>query len=246
MRLALTLLFALAVLAAGCRHADEAKARASPVARPLRLVEAATPPFRVPRFRTSGMYAEVAGARNLQAVNAALRAAVLADQRAYAPYARRERPKVAHYPEPGVYRTSVDRRLASASTVVVSVLMPATREIFPGQPGGDHWLGVTVEVPSGRRVRIVDLFADRRRGLGVLARAWKRRVQPPCPRAYASAFTPTSEHYGQFALTPRGLAVGSREVGACYRLVATVPYSVLRPHLNELGLRLVAGVRRPR
>jgi hypothetical protein len=191
----------------------------------------------------------LAGALRRVHGDAALRAAVLADQRSYAPYARREKPQTT-YREPGVYRTAVDRRYVSASTVVVSALMPATREVFPGQHNGDGWLAVTVRVPSGRRVTIGDLFARRDRGLRALAAAWKARIRrtggAPCLRAYPEAYVPTTRNYEELALTPRGIAVGSSEIEACYRLVATVPYRRLRPYLSELGTALVAGVRPPR
>jgi hypothetical protein len=221
----------------------------SSAARPLRLAVAPTPPLPVRRYDTGGKYPQVRdGTADLEAVNAALRKAVVDDQRTYAPYARRQKPRIA-YSEHGVYRTAVDRKLISASTVVVSVLMPATRELFPGQHGGDAWLGITVRVPSGARVRITDVFANPERGLRVLATAARGFIQrteaAPCVHAYAVVYGPTAENYRAFALTPTGLAVGFPEVGACYRLVATVPYATLRSYLSPLGARLVDGVRVP-
>jgi len=181
-------------------------------------------------------------------VNAALRGAVLADQRACAPYARREKPKI-QYKAHSVYRTVVDRRLLSASTVDVSTLMPTTRELFSGQHGGDGWLGITVRVPSVTRVTIPDLFRSPNRGLRVLAAAWKARIRRgpggACLRIYSDFYEASAENYGAFALTARGIAAGSPEVAACYRLVATVPYRVLRPYLSDLGSSLVDGVRVP-
>jgi hypothetical protein len=209
---------------------------------------AKTPRLRVSGYETRGTYPQVRRAGlDLRAVNAALRAAVLADERAYAPYARRQRARVPT--ERGVYRTAVDRKLVSASSVVVSALLPLTREAFPGQSGGDGWLPATVRVPSGARVTIDELFTSPGQGLRALAIAWKAAVRKtaaaPCLRIYPEAYTATVGHYSAFALTPRGLAVGSWEIAACYRLLATVPYSVLRPYLSRLGLVLVAGVRRP-
>jgi hypothetical protein len=204
----------------------------------------------VRRYDTSGTYPQVRnGTSSLAAVNAGLRAAVLADQREYAPYARREKPRV-HYKEHGVYKTGVRRRFVSASTVVVSALLPLTAEVFPGQPGGDRWLGLTVRVPSGKRVVLTDLFIDPQAGLRVLASTWKARIRAtsaaPCVRGYSEAYTATIRHYRAFALLPNGIAVGSAEVGACYRLVAVVPYRALRPYLSSLAVTLVQGVRRPR
>jgi hypothetical protein len=216
----------------------------------LAVVKARTPRLTVPRYDTSGTYRQVrGGSPDLRAVNRALRAAVLADQRAYAAYARREKPRDA-YKEHGVYQTGVDRNHLSASTIVVSALMPLTREVFPGQHGGDGWLGVTVQVPSGTRVTITDLFARPRKGLPALATAYKARLRriygDPCLRLYPRDYTPKVANYSAFALTPRGLAVGTWEDTSCYRVAAMVSYSALLPYLSPLGKELVAGVRRPR
>jgi hypothetical protein len=239
-----------AAVSLGAEPRAERRPTGAAAASALAVVVARTPPLRVPRYDTSGTYPQVRGGGiDLRAVNAGLREAVLADQRDYAPYARREKPRV-QYPEHGRYRTVVDRRLMSASTVVVSALMPATREVFPGQSGGDGWLGMTVRVPSGARVTITDLFRSRDRGLHVLAAAWKARIPRTrgrsCADVYLDVYTPTARNYEAFALTPTGLAVGTPEVAACYRLVATVPYRILRPYLSRLGRTLADGVRPPR
>jgi hypothetical protein len=248
-RLLAALALALLATGAACGGGSGDAGRSGTVSA-LTVVEARTPPLPVPQFATSGTYPEVTGAGvDLRAVNAALRAAVLADQRAYAPYARREKPGVV-YRERGVYRTAVDRRYVSASTVVVSALLPLTRELFPGQHEGDGWLAITVRVPSGRRVTNSDLFTNPGRGLRALAAAWKAKIRRtpgrPCLRTYPSQYRPTVANYRAFALTPSGIAVGSWEIAACYRLVATVPYRVLQPYLSELGSALIAGVRPPR
>jgi hypothetical protein len=248
LKLAVPMLVLVTVMSACDSSAGPSKVSvSSSAATPLRLAVAPTPPLPVRRYDTSGTYPQVRDDKvDLEAVNAALREAVLADQRAYAPYARKEKPRVA-FRESGVYRTAIDRKLVSASTVVVSALMPATREVFPGQHEGDGWLAVTVRVPSGAKVTISDLFGNPAQGLRVLASAWKARIRPtdahPCLRIYPTTYSPTVENYRAFALTPSGLAVGSPEVAACYRLLAIVPYAVLRPHLSSLGAKLVDGVR---
>jgi hypothetical protein len=98
-------------------------------------------------------------------------------------------------------------------------------------------------------VAISDLFANPHRGLRALATAWKAKVRRTggrrCLRIYPSQYRPTAANYRTFALTPSGIAVGSWEIAACYRLVATVPYGPLRPYLSRLGATLVAGVRPP-
>jgi hypothetical protein len=67
-----------------------------------------------------------------------------------------------------------------------------------------------------------------------------------CLRIYPENYTATVLHFQNFALIPSGIVVGSWEHEACYRLAATVPFSVVRPYFNKLGLSLAAGVRRPR
>jgi hypothetical protein len=228
------------------RRSDIEVGRATVVA--LRVVESRTPPLRVPRYHTRGTYMQVSGSGiNLRAVNSALRAALFADQKAYAPYARREKPRTV-YRAHGVYRTAVARKYLSASTAVVSALMPLTRELFPGQHEGDGWLAITVQVPSGKRVTISDLFANPKRGLHALAAAWKAQIRrtsgAPCLRIYHDHYRPTAANYRAFALTPPGLAVGSWELAACHRLVATVRYGLLRPYLSKTGAELIKGVRR--
>ena len=202
---------------------------------------ARTPPFDVPAFKTSGIYPQVRHPTiDLRRVNARLRAAVVADQREYRRRIRGKKPGVP-YARFGVYETSIDPRFRYATTRVVSFLVPMKRELFPAQHGGDGWLGVTVLVPSGERVTIADLFANKRRGLRVLAREWRRRVGR-CASIYPEAYTTTIENYRQYALTRRGIVVGSQEIAACYRLSATVPYRVLRPHLSATGKDLVSAI----
>jgi hypothetical protein len=217
----------------------------------LTVVEAPTPRFRVPRYDTSGTYPQVLrSGLDLGKVNAALRSAVLADQRAFAPYARRGAIGTAKVYR-GVYRTSIDRRLLSASTVVVSALMPAVEQ-YPGGSLGKTWVAATIDVRSAKRVRITDLVADPPRALKALAAAWNTRFRRAHPGAWACvtkdrrAHRPLARNYQYFALTPRGLAVGFWQEEACDRLLATVPYSTLRPYLSHLGSALVSGVRRPR
>lgn len=242
---AVALLMGVLVLGVAVGRGDSAS-RATPVSA-LTVVQAKTPALPVPRYETKGTYPRVkARESDLRAVNAALRAAILSDQRSYAREARREQAGLPPRYR-GLYRTGIERRYLSASGVVVSALLPVTEEVFPSQHGGDGWLGMTVLVPSGRSVTITDLFANPDRGIRVLASAWKARIRRtgarPCLRIYASDYTPTAANYRAFALAPNGLVVGSWEDGACLRLVATVPYAIVRPYFSLLGARVVAGVR---
>jgi hypothetical protein len=220
---------------------------------------------RLPNYRTSGTYPQVSGGKvRLEAVNAALRDAVLRAQRRYAAFVRREyMPSMPElfgpgYRYSGTYRTSPRLSLISASTVVVSALIPVL-EVLPGGTGGATWLSVTVRVPSGAPVGIRGLFSQPARGLRALAAAVRRKVLATnsCIRASnrgpgrainARGFAPTPRNYRYFSLTAKGFAVGFPidQVGgsSCGRVQTTVPYAVVRPYLSALGRRLVAGVRR--
>jgi hypothetical protein len=247
----------LSIVVSGCGMQAKAgrpaaAAPRSPHAVPLAVVAAPTPRVRLLRYDTSGTYPQVRGGTvDLRAVNNARREGVLADQREYAPAARKASIRNAKWYR-GVYQTSVDRRLLSASTVVVSALLPATK-LYPGGNNGRTWVAVTVRVPSGAPVGISDLFVEPARALPLLAKAFKaqvRRTEPrmwrPCVTYYPSVYLPTARNFRHFALTPRGLALGFWQVPACNRLQATVPYSIVQPYLSKLGAALIAGVRAPR
>ncbi len=223
---------------------------ARPAAHPLAIESLPTPRLRVPHYDTSGVYPQVRRpGRDLRAVNAALREAVLEDERAYGMRARaaaRTASKICR----GVYSTLVVPQLSSASTVVTSVLMPATK-LYPCGNEGRTWLAVTVRVPSGATVHINDLFSEPEVGLHVLSKEWKnqvRRTKPrmwPCVEVIPTEYRPTPSNYRNFALTPNGLAVGFWQAPACDRLYATVPYATLHPYLSKLGRLLIKGVRGP-
>jgi hypothetical protein len=221
---------------------------------PLRIVQAKTPQFRVPGYGTHGTYPQVSRRQtDLRAVNAALQAAVLLDQREYARRARPDRADFNHFhkavgPWRGFYATRIDRKLVSASTVVVSVLLPTRRELFVAHSGGDGWLGVTIGVPSGRQIGLRELFARPKDGLRAFGQAWaatlRRQGAGWCLDSYWY-WHDQSQWNRQFALTASGIALGVDENSACGAVAAIVPYVVVRPYLSKLGAELVAGVRRP-
>jgi hypothetical protein len=213
----------------------------------LTVRTAPTPRLAVPRYDTSGSIPQVTAAGvDLRKVNAALREAVLRDQRAYAPRARRYVRRAGSACR-GIYRLEVDRRLLSASSVVVSALLPAT-ELYPCGSEGKGWVSTTVRVPSGRPVTLAQLFRDPEgEGLFRLGVAWFRAIardwRMECVVSHLSDYEPTLRNYRYFALTPRGLALAFWQEPACNRIEGVVPYRVLRPYLSPLGRRLVAGVR---
>jgi hypothetical protein len=239
---------AVGLSGAVCGGAASAGPRDAHAVSPLAIVQVPTPPLLAPGFVTRGRYPQLAGGSvDLRAVNAAVRAAVLADQRAYLAgtrpvraYLNRRRPPAGGWR--GVYRTDLDLRLASASTVVVSALLRRRAALFRYRD--DRWLPITIQVPSGREVAIADLFADPVQGRRAFAAAWRvemrRRGHGRCVDLYDAYET------GAFALTPGGLAVGVDAAGFCGPLRVTLRYAVLRPYLGALGRELIEGVRPPR
>lgn len=231
----------------------------------LTVYRVATPPLPVPHYRTTGTYPQVSGEDvSLKAVNAALRQAVLDEQRRYARSARRavsSTPKRLLRKYPGIFMTSPRSRLISASTVVVSGLIP-TLELYPLGNDGAVWISVTVRVPSGTQVAIREMFAEPTRGLKQLASLAKGTVlsrnscvrqsfnDPIGSEEWERGLAPTASNYRHFALTTRGLVIGfpvaQIAIPACGRVEAQVPYAGLRAYLSTLGKRLIAGVRRPR
>lgn len=189
------------------------------------------------------------GTEDLSRVNAALRRMVTADQRAYARPARRAA-RQAGRDARGGYETFLHTKLVSASTVVVSVLMPAVH-LFPGGTEGGWVLSGTVLVPSGRRVGVTQLFARPAVALPVLAREFKRafrrqdRSLAGCLSFVGPVLRPTAHNYRNFALLPGGLAVGVAGYGNCERLIATIPYARLRAYFSHSARVLIDGVRRP-
>jgi hypothetical protein len=218
------------------------------VVRPLTVRRIPTPRLNVPLYDTSGAIPQVTSSVDLRKVNAALRAAVLREQHAYEPGARRSATHTGASCR-GIYGLATDRRLLSASTVVVSALL-ALREFYPCGGEGEGWLSVTLEVPSGRPVTLAELFRDAEgEGVYALGVAWFRAVAAArdwrlqCVVRDLVRYQPSLHGYRYFALTPTGLVLAFWQEPACRRMEATVPYAALRPYLSDLGRRLVAGVR---
>jgi hypothetical protein len=250
--------------------APAARAPAPPAAasdaKPLRLSALKIPRLDVPHYRTHGAFPQVASPKpRLRRVNAALLEVLHRDQRRYARRARKRVRQIdrdirryhGRWLYKGVYMTTPEPRLSSASSDVVSVLVP-TRALFPGGNDGDYWLFATVRVATGQRIAISDLFARPPEALRALAKDVAPRLarENACVRKDTRAspyfrhrFRPSAHRYRKFALTPTGLAIAFdlAEVVSppCGRVETIVPYDVVRPYLNAVGRELVAGVRRP-
>jgi hypothetical protein len=209
------------------------------------------PPSHERLLTASGTFPQVSGSGfELSRVNSTVRNAVVDDERSFA--ARVRSSGADPRAQPGVYRMTPYRRLMSASSSVVSALIPIIR-ILPGLNGGAEWFSVTVDASTGRPVRLRDLFSVPSQGLRVLASAARSELFQlrPCIRESAPytrrGFEPRFSNYRYFALLPHGLAIGF-SVGEvadipCGRAIATVPYAVLSRSLSPLGRTLIAGVR---
>lgn len=229
----------LSLLSAGC-HGH----KRHPAASPLGVVSLSTPPVRVAGIKTSGSYPRFAGdGVDLRRVNAALGRAIVADQRGFAPRSRGVRTR-------GFYELEFRRDLISASSIVASALLLVTSDVLPLQSSGEHWLAVTVHVPSGEPVRLADLFANPDRTMRAIQRRIPRQALT-CARGRTRYYVPPVRKSTDYALFPRGLVLGFGEDPSCAGVVAsppfavTVPYRVLQPYLNDAGASLVNGVRPP-
>jgi hypothetical protein len=250
------LLFVLgAMLCAGGAAIALLLSSSSSATHPLRVIAAPTPRF-IRGYDTIGRYPNVSGAPNLGETNAALRQAILDDQDQYAKYARPavKSSRDGGNPYNGIYETWVKRSLTSASTSVVSTLIPAL-ELYPGGNDGQMWISATVDVETGQRVALRAVLAHPSRALPAIARAWDtafirqlRHCGGQCRQWWATmkpGSPATFANFRDFALLPSGLAIGLPQYPAGSRMVEIVPYRVIRAYLTPLGQTLVAGVMRP-
>jgi hypothetical protein len=256
----------IALLVAGCAllalgTSSGAAARLTGQGSPQSLAVFKRPLFRIHSHQhVAGSYLQVAGrGLPLAGVNAALRAAAVSDE-------RQDWRDLGHpppWPSQGArsyltYQAFPDPRFISASSVVVSALIP-TLVPPPGGNEGAWWYSVTIDVATAQAVHLGDLFHSVSPALGALAKAARRKLSAtnPCVRGsvadsmdYARGFAPTAANYRDFALLPTGVAIGfsNDQVSgpACGRVEVTVPYRIVRPFLSKLGLRLVQGVRQPK
>jgi hypothetical protein len=227
------------------------------------------PRLNLPGYRTTGAVPQVSAANeDMTAVNTALRATLVAAERTYSTTARKA---MAKWPRAlrvsvlkryhGVYEMSPQPRLISASTVVVSVLVPVL-ELLPGGTDGETWISTTLRVPSGSRIGIPDLFNSPSQGLASLANAVRPRLlsanscvrsslnSPLNDSSYIRGLEPNAKNYRYFSLTTHGMAIGF-PVGqvaspSCGRVKVVVPYRLLRPYMSALGREMTAGVRMAR
>jgi len=222
---------------------------------PLVVIAAKTPKLhpacRAARIQVSGTYLQVAheGIR-LRKVNAALRRAALDDQKSLL---GQKCPQIGSVgPGPAIYAPRLQRRLVSASSVVVSALMPAA-SLPPGANFSYGWAAVTILVSNAERVTVVDLFQHPKKGLSLVAAASRSRLLAgyACARNYLNlaGLEPEARNFRFFALTSRGLVIGfsagSVAPQICGALHVTLPYALFRSTLSRLGREVISGIRQP-
>jgi len=211
-----------------------------------------------PDYTTTGTYPQVSGVPNLASVNTALRDLILNDQQqAKANFANYGPPQPSA--DPGVYASDPARGVISASSTIVSALIPTTT-IFPGGNDGDHWVSTTVLVPSAKTIGLADLFTDPAQALDIIAAMMKHHfltsggcveqalTDPEFDSStYLSDLDPKPSNYQHFAISPAGLTVGFDQgflaAEACDSQIATIPWSALRQQLSPGGQQLVDALR---
>lgn len=231
------------------------------------------PPLQVPDYDSSGTYPQVGGVSGLRpgtftAINNSLDSLLLGAENDYAESAKWSESNHgftatltrAELLDPGIFNVSSNPNFISASSVVVSALLPVV-ELYPSGTEGSVWLSITLRTRTDQLVNISDLFNPNKKGLQALANEVQKRFMSSnsCgetrPLDATEKFyllkgsAPIARNYSTFALTPQGLTVGFTQGQICAlgigRVAVTVPYSSLRLYLSTLGQRLIDGVRAP-
>ena len=121
--------------------------------RGIEVSESPLPPLGVPHYQSypAPLCACFLPRSPVRAVNEALQGSALANERVFAMSARDEERRLGKTVplEPGRYTVTPDRHLISASSVVVSALIPVL-EAYPAGVPDEVWQSQTVEVPSGQ------------------------------------------------------------------------------------------------
>jgi hypothetical protein len=236
-------------------------------ARPLSVVEVALDVTPDPSFPVSGTYPQLANPRtssnsgtDVEAVNGAIRDAIVADERAAVPggvITAVAGADVVSHGCGGGYSLSTDRSLMSASSTVFSALLHVEFHNPIGAECDHYWVPVTVQVPSGKPVTFGDLFSEGQAALSAIDASVRNSLVADYPGAdtciddrAGNGLAGTVEDYQDFVLTEAGIVfgfgTGHLTAVACGVMVTTVPWSIIKPYLSPLGLRLADDVRRPR
>ncbi len=160
--------------------------------------------------------------------------------------------------EPGGYNTYEvsPRGVALANSVLASLLLAKT-QAFAGGVTFSDWISITLELSTGMKVAISDLFKDPKIALAVISKRSESILESnnSCfkgsigmkglSRLFESGLDPKSQNFRDFALTRTGLALGFPQdqiaEDSCGAIEAVIPYRYLRPYLSNLGIDLVTS-----
>jgi hypothetical protein len=228
---------------------------------PLKVVQIDTPrATTTTEVEESGTYFKVLTSSSaLGSVNAALQAAVRSEEDRFLTAVNKAEP----IRGPSVFKTTFVREYLSASTAVVSELLPISETLGPGGTG-ESWIATTVSVPSGRKLDIFDsMFSSSSIGLRLIAASVRHQImngvssQDECVRQsqanlpeFAAGFDPTMSNFTYLSMTTKGLAVGipQEQIGgdACGGIEVTVSYAAVRSALSSEGRKLIGELRSPK
>ena len=225
----------------------------TPLASTLTVTQVAEPALGAPFPATlKATYPQVhSPSVDLTKVNAVLRSVSIADEQQFAH--GEPVPCTGAICTKGSYTASPEVTVASVQ--VVSVLT-SIQGFYPGAAHpNQHWLAINVEVPSGKRIALADLFQNPIAALKLIAPVVRtnlkddRCIAPSWQGTPATAFPtgigPTPQNYSSLALTPAGLDVGFDQgqiaAEACGSREVIVPWSVVQSSLTTLGAQWVAA-----
>ncbi len=218
------------------------------------------------QYSINANYVQITGASNLEAVNKALYEASKKDEDQLSTGVAKLQPSnpgcsdggCFYYSGPSAQVNDPDAELVvSASTAVVSVLIPVSNE-----NGGEHdvwWIPVTLKVPSAQPIKLSNLFTNQSQALSVISAIARNQLtnsvgcvaqglsDPMSGPVEAAQFAPTEQNYNYFALTTEGIVIGfvTGQVAdvACGEHATTISWDSLRPYLSPSGQQIVADLR---
>jgi hypothetical protein len=213
------------------------------------------PPYG-PNYETTGSYPQVSGVPGLEAVNAALRNMVTADQEQAREYYTKNHYQSYPGDGPGVYTTYLNESHFSISSAVVSYMI-ATNQRYPGGTNGQGWISVTTLVPSAKVVPLTSLFNDPTAALTAIAALSTSELvasNPLTAQAIADnggsapeGLTPKLANYQHFAMTPTALFIGFNAgqsgCAPCDRQLVTISWDKISSLLSPQGKLLVSELR---
>jgi hypothetical protein len=230
--------------------------------------EVPTQSLGVSHYVTSGTYPQVAGSGEWRSVNRALFSSFAGTEAQFARAARNELQGLGPIlpSESGLYKTAPDESLMSASSKIISIMLP-TDSAYPAGVFTEDWQSVTVLVPSGARVDLLQrLFKDPAAALRIISIDTFRGISSgnsPADKCvqmlYAplkvgvgtapGGFAPRQTNYRFMALTSDGLAIGIPQgqvaSDSCGSVSFKIRYTSLEHYLSKGGKQLISWVRQP-